>query len=190
MNKKHTNCGEKEIIDFKKSIFIWLSWALRSIISIILIFMILFFIMKIIFEFTNFNFVEYFPGFFLISSFIFICIFLSMRTLKASLNRHYSVSFRDSSLVWLAWSWRFSLTTIIVLITELLFGFYRFSTNHKTRVPANHDQVTDYFELYIDILSIKATPGNLIILLTSIFFLKVGINKYCVDTHLSVDKIP
>ena len=162
----------------KKFISLWWSWSWRNIATVILILALFFVLGKFLLSFFNIHIGDYLPKHIFIPVFIIICNLVFVYNLRTVLAKYYcDVGFKKSSLIFLSWLLRFVPSSIVVLLAELYFGIlYRFSSVWETRGLASYENAKPV-GLKVDIFSLRAMPGDLVILFFSIWFLKIAIEN-------------
>lgn len=196
MDKKQTNvgCHKSFSITMKETFFIWWPWLWQGLAGAIMASILLVYTGKIIFEAIGLNIIEKTSWASLICLFG-IYIFTFIWTLKRILSKHYghhsmsfaknidnkielfNIDFKISSLIFWAWVWRFIPMTAIIFIVQFQLGFYKFYVSSGTRVPAQSGKSVSFEQFRFYIFSLESTPGNLIILLASVWSLKMAIEK-------------
>ena len=100
-----------------------------------------------------------------------------------------SVNFKTSTLIFWAWLWRFILAMTAIFTMQFQLGLYQFAVTSVMRTPAQGKNVP--LEIFhFDLFPLKAMPGNLIILLASVYFLKIALEKYYNDYSIVLVKKP
>lgn len=96
---------------------------------------------------------------------------------EVSVDEKISIDFKDAAHIFWAWSWRFVSIALITLMAELFLGFYRFNATYGIRTLAGNGEEIPFHKFHVDIFSLIATPGNLIILLASVWALGVAVKR-------------